>query len=180
MGNAGPPPVLESFRPKSSWGWTWLLGTGLLMLGVLLLIVKGASMERIPFSVRLLYGVIIFIALWMFALAASFPFMRYELTPDALVLRYGVLLHFAIPYDTITEVEVRDLSPTWWSATRFPGLALYKVTYSDGPYLMCSTRMAKGVLVIETEGEDYGISPADEERLIAALKVRMAASRGGK
>ena len=166
-------PAIESFRPKSSWGWVWLVATGLLVLLVIGMVVGATEMEEIPCTVWAFYSAIALIAVWTFALAASFPYMRYDLTGDALVIRYGVLLHFAVPYESITDVVIRDLSPTLWSATRYPGIALYKVTYSEGPYLMCSTRMSKGVLVIETTGEDYGISPAEEDRFIAALTARM-------
>jgi len=169
-------PVIESFRPKPSQGWMWLVATALLMLAVVGFTVNAAPGEEIPSWVWVLYAVIILIAIWSLVLAANFPAMRYDLTNDALVIRYGVVLHYSLPYHSISEVANRDLSPTLWSSTRFPGIALYKVIYSEGTYLMCSTRMSKGVLVIETEGDDYGISPAEEDRFVAALTARM----GGK
>jgi len=64
-----------------------------------------------------------------------------------------------------------------WASLGLPGLALTSVLYSDaGRVFMCSTRVANGVLVIDTGKRKYGISPRDEDGFIAALTARL---RGG-
>jgi len=64
-----------------------------------------------------------------------------------------------------------------WASLGLPGFALTSVLYSDaGRVFMCSTRVANGVLVIDTGKRKYGISPRDEDGFIAALTARL---RGG-
>jgi hypothetical protein len=56
---------------------------------------------------------------------------------------------------------------------RWPGLALYKVPYGKhGNIHMCSTRMNRGVVLIQTPKGLYGISPAEEARFIDTLRAR--------
>ena len=163
----------ESFRPKSSWGWVWLVGTALLLLLAVGLTAQAAGEEEVPILVWAVNLAIFLIAIWMIGLTASLPLMRYDLTMDSLVISCGPMLRYTVPYRSIIEVARRDLSPTLWSSMRFPGLALYKVGYVEGVHFMCSTRAAKGVLVIETSSSAYGLSPAEEERFVAALTSRL-------
>jgi hypothetical protein len=99
--------------------------------------------------------------------------MHYELDAEALTLRYGPVLTYRIPLDEVHAIERRDLRISLWSSVRLPGLALFVVPYRDiGQVKMCATAAAKGILLIETEGEMYGITPADESGLMAALEAR--------
>lgn len=65
---------------------------------------------------------------------------------------------------------------TIWSTIRFPGIALFQVPYADvGNVKMCATAALKDILLIETEKEKYGLTPADEGAFVAALRAHMEA-----
>ena len=105
--------------------------------------------------------------------ALLFPAMRYELDAEALTLRYGPALTYRIPLDDVHAIERRDLSLSLWSSVRLPGLALFAVPYRGmGQVKMCATAASKGILLIETAEAVYGITPADESGLVAALEAR--------
>ena len=65
---------------------------------------------------------------------------------------------------------------TIWSTVRLPGIALFTVPYADvGNVRMCATAALNDILLIETDKEKYGLTPADEEAFVAALQSRMEA-----
>jgi hypothetical protein len=66
------------------------------------------------------------------------------------------------------------LSLTIWSTIRFPGIALFKVPYADvGNVKMCATAALNNILLIETEKDKYGLTPADEEPFVSAIQSQM-------
>jgi hypothetical protein len=74
----------------------------------------------------------------------------------------------------IRAIRRRNLGLTIWSAIRFPGIALFTVPYSDvGNVKMCATAALNNILLIETEKEKYGLTPADEEAFVVALRSQM-------
>jgi hypothetical protein len=114
------------------------------------------------------------VAVAFLALAFWFPTMRYELDQHQLTLRYGHVLTYRIPLSEIHTIRHRNLSLTIWSTIRFPGIALFTVPYADvGNVKMCATAALNNILLIETEKEKYGLTPADEETLVAAIRVQM-------
>ena len=69
------------------------------------------------------------------------------------------------------RIEITE-ERTWQD--RFPGIALFKVPYADvGNVKMCATAALNNILLIETDKEKYGITPADEESFVAALRAQM-------
>jgi hypothetical protein len=103
--------------------------------------------------------------------------MRYEFGPQELTLRFGPILRYRIPYTDVRGVSQRDLNVQMWSSVRWPGLALYKVPYAGmGAVRMCATRVNRGVVLIETITGPYGVSPAEPERFIDALRSRAGLS----
>ena len=102
--------------------------------------------------------------------------MRYELHQDGLTLRYGPVLTYRIPLEEIRTIRRRNLSLTIWSTVRFPGIALFKVPYADvGNVKMCATAALNNILLIETEKEKYGLTPADADQFVASVRARMEA-----
>jgi hypothetical protein len=82
-------------------------------------------------------------------------------------------LTYRIPLDEVHAIERRDLSLSLWSSVRLPGLALFAVPYRGmGQVKMCATAATKDILLIETAEGMYGITPADEGGLVAALEAR--------
>jgi hypothetical protein len=167
----------EVFAPRPSFGWAWVLATGLFVLALLAAVMAPILGEGMPQEGRwILLGtgaVMVLLAAYMLVVAALFPTMRYELTERELVLRYGPF-RYRVPYADVEDVRRRDLQWTVWSSMRFPGLALGGVLYSDaGKVYMVSTRAAEGVLLVTTPSRKYGMTPLEEERFADALKARI-------
>ena len=168
---------MDVFLPKRSLGWVWALGLALFVVASLGLTVFSASIdpeEEIPLVVMVMLLALQIPLVGLFvAVAAYFPTMRYEFGVDELVLSYGPLLKYRIPYVDVTGIRQEDLSAQAWSSMRWPGLALYKVPYAKrGQIRMCSTRMNRGVTLIETRKGLYGVSPEQEARFIDTLRAR--------
>jgi hypothetical protein len=159
------------FKPRPSSGWVWLLTLALVLLGGGGAMVAAAEDQGIV----LLFALIdLALGVYFLALVAWFPTMRYELTDESLTLRYGPVLAYCIPLADIRSVRRRNLAISLWSSMRLPGLALFKVPYADvGVVKMCATGAATGILLIETGREKYGLTPADEAGLVAALQARL-------
>ncbi len=163
---------IKIFRPRPSSGWFWLI----LMAGIILTISIAPALTLGVSSNSAVLTLIICIpvALAFLILACWFPTMRYELDQDHLTLRYGPVLTYRIPLEKIRTIRRRNLSLTIWSTIRFPGIALFKVPYADvGDVKMCATAALNNILLIETEKEKYGLTPADEEAFIAATRAQM-------
>jgi hypothetical protein len=161
-----------TFRPRPSFGWFWLI-----LLAVIILAAGSASSLAMGVSSNstvLTLIISIPIALAFLILAFWFPTMRYELDQDQLTLRYGPVITYRIPLSEIRSIRRRNLSMTIWSTVRFPGIALFKVPYADvGNVKMCATAALNNVLLIETEKEKYGLTPADEEAFVAAIRAQV-------
>jgi hypothetical protein len=159
------------FKPRPSSGWLWVGALGLLLLaiGLSMLVIYGFAG---PYIVTILLTVpfgLVFVLL-----AAFFPTMRYEIDGSGLTLKYGPLLRYTIDIRQIKSIRRRDLKISSLSSFRFPGLAIFGVPYPEvGTVKMCATAASTGILLIETDSTKYGLTPADEEELVAELKSRM-------
>ena len=162
------------FEPRPSRGWLSLLLLALALLFCSLPAVVGAAMGAVPWPVGLLVGGIgLGLGVPFLALALWFPTMRYELGADALTLRYGPVLAYRIPLNRVRSVERRNLRLSLWSSVRLPGVALFSVPYRGmGQVKMCASAAASDILLIDTAEGLYGITPADELGLLAALESR--------
>ncbi len=162
-----------TFKPRHSSGWIWLIGFALLGLVLLIPIVQSAA--QIPLLLLLVTtGPTGLFVVCGVALALWFPTMRYDLDERELILHYGPVLNYRIPLAQIESIRRRDLGMTIWSSIRFPGIALFTVPYADvGNVKMCATGALKDILLIETSRAKYGITPADESGLVAAIRSRI-------
>ena len=165
------------FLPRSSLGWLWLAGIGVLIIGLsALMLLAVPPGEEGRTAVMVTFAFTAALGLPFLVLAVWFPTMRYELGPETLTLRYGPVLSYRIPISEIEIIRRRNLSLSLWSSLRFPGIALFTVPYTDvGNVKMCATAAADRILLIETVGEKYGVTPADEEAFVAALQARIGA-----
>ncbi len=162
------------FAPRPSKGWLSLLLLGLVMVVLFVPLMFVAGEETPTWIVFMNLGLLLLFGVPMFALAIWFPTMRYTLDEEALHLRYGPILHYRIPLAEIRGIRRRNLNISLWSSLRLPGVALFKVPYADvGTVKMCATAATCGILLIETEGERYGLTPSDEEAFVAALRARL-------
>ncbi len=163
---------IKTFQPRPSLGWAWLALMGVVIIA--LTIIPALTTGLFSGGAVLTLIICIPVAIALLVLAAWFPTMRYELTRDQLTLHYGPVLTYRIPLHAIRTIRRRNLSMTIWSAVRFPGIALFKVPYSDvGNVKMCATAALNNILLIETEKEKYGLTPADEEGFVAAVRTQM-------
>ena len=162
------------FEPRSSLGWLSLLFLSLVVLVCTLPVVVAAAGGAVPWWVGLLMGLMALgLGVPFLALAIWFPTMRYELDAGTLTLRYGPVLSYRIALDEVQSTERRHLPLSLWSSVRLPGVALFGVPYRGmGQVKMCATAAARDILLIEAAGELYGITPADEAGLLAALETR--------
>ena len=103
-----------------------------------------------------------------------FPAMRYEIEGKHLIVSYGPLLRYTIDIGQIKSIRRRDLGISLLSSFRFPGLAIFGVPYREiGTVKMCATAAGTDILLIETGSTKYGLTPANEEEFVKALRVRM-------
>lgn len=165
---------IRIFRPRPSAGRLWLIFMAVTILAVTIFPALAAG--SLTGSTILTLMICIPVALTFFLLALWFPTMRYELDQHQLTLRYGPVLTYRIPLAEIRTIRRRNLSLTIWSTIRFPGIALFQVPYADaGSVKMCATAALNNILLIETEKEKFGLTPADEAGFVAALMTQMEA-----
>lgn len=159
------------FKPRPSTGWVWVGALGLVLLGTALSLLLRFGLGG-PFLVSIL--IMVPIGIVFLVLALFFPAMRYEMDGSRLILTYGPLLRYVIQLGQIQSIRRRDLGIGPVSSFRFPGLALFSVPYPEvGRVRMCATAASRGILLIETGSETYGITPADEKNFVAELRERM-------
>jgi len=131
-----------------------------------------------PAATVLLNFIAFLLAVWLLVLAAYFPTMRYELGDRELGIFFGPFIAWRIPVSSIRDVRTETLAPAFRASTRMPGIALFSVLYHRvGKVRMCSTRTIRDVVLLETDGGYYGISPADDELFISQLRGRMDLQR---
>jgi uncharacterized membrane protein YdbT with pleckstrin-like domain len=162
----------KSFQPRPSHGWVWLILMALVIIAVSIAPAMALGMSSRNAILTLI--ICIPIAITFLILAFWFPTMRYELDQEQLTLRYGPIFSYRIPLSEIRTIRRRNLSMTIWSTVRFPGIALFTVPSADvGNVKMCATAALNNILLIETEREKYGLTPADEEDFVAAIRAQM-------
>lgn len=169
------------YRPAKSQGRLWLaaLGGPGLLLGIIIVysaLVTGLVVFFVVGGLTVGLGLTFLLPfLWV-------PSMRYELDNERLVMRCGPI-RYTIRLADVRRVVKQDLAFSPWSSMRLPGFALGDVVYGDvGHVTMCSTRALRGVVLIETGGGKFGLSPDNEGAFLADLRNRLdtGPSRPGK
>jgi len=168
------------FLLAKSQGVVWLVGFGLFFLAiagfVLFMLVSfgppEAAIVVIPITV-----LCVVCASMLFVVGSWVPSMRYELSPEMLVMRCGPL-KYNIPLAEVKRVVKTNLVLSLWSAVRLPGFALGTVPYAGtGNVVMCATRSLKDIILIETEKKKYGLTPRDETLFLTELNRYLEAKR---
>lgn len=163
---------MKTFRPRPSYGWLWLVMMAVIIIAVA--IAPALAMGLSSNNVILTVIICSVVAVAFLVLASWFPTMRYELDRDQLTLLYGPVLKYRIALAEIRTIRRKNLSLTIWSTIRFPGIALFTVPYADvGNVKMCATAALNNILLIETDKGKYGLTPADEDQFVAALRAQM-------
>ena len=162
----------KAFAPRKSYGWVFL---ALIVFPFFLLGGFFAQLYLATENAVLLIFIFLFLAIAIpfLVILASLPSMRYELDDEKLVMKCG-FLKYVVPLTSVKRITKRDLEITLWSSLRLPGLALFTVLYADvGRVKMCATSMSKGIILIHTNGDVYGVTPLEEEAFIADLRRRI-------
>jgi len=166
------------YRPRNSMGG--LFNGSILLIFILLAIVIFWPVIS-NFSEGM--GIIILILtgpIWAAFIIISFiffvwyPTMRYELSKEKLVLKCGPFKSEII-LSSIKEIRKKDLkyhpSSTGW---KLPGYCLFRVKYTDEDWVrMYSRAILKNVIIIETDKEKYGITPANEESFLKDIMEKV-------
>ncbi len=102
--------------------------------------------------------------------AAILPTMHYTVSDLQLVFCCGPF-HWVIPIATVRSIAERDLQWLPWSeGWKLPGYALFRISYGDmGVVRMCASSLTRRILIIETDTEVWGITPADVDGFVAAI-----------
>lgn len=162
----------STFKPRPSHGWVWLVLMALVIGAVSIAPAMATRLSSTNATLTLI--ICIPIAITFLILASWFPTMRYELDQKQLTLRYGPVLTYRIALRDIRTIRSRNLSLTVWSTIRFPGIALFTVPYADvGNVKMCATAALNDILLIETDKVKYGLTPADKEAFVSAVRAQM-------
>lgn len=108
---------------------------------------------------------------------AVYPSIRYEILHHTLLLRCGPF-RWPIAIQSIRSITEKNLSYLPLSeGWKLPGYALFSMTFGDvGRVRMCATSLTRRILLIETDGDVWGITPADVQGLLNAIKAEQGAS----
>jgi hypothetical protein len=157
------------FRPRSTpAGWissAALLGLFAAVAVPAFPLVASPNLEEriVPYFLCLFASPVFFFTLIL-------PTMRYEVDEDKVELRCGPF-HWSVPAASIRKVYEMDLqylplSEGW----KLPGYTLFRIRYGDVDKVrMCATAMCTRILIIETDQERWGVTPADVQGFVAAI-----------
>jgi hypothetical protein len=111
--------------------------------------------------------------------------VSYTLEADSLVLRYGKLVEYRLPYQAIRTVRPYTLTrrepiPLQGNSAQLPGLDTSAYHTPDaGNIKLLATGSPGPLVLIEAEGGNYGITPQDEEGFLTALRRQIRAQEYG-
>ncbi len=110
--------------------------------------------------------------------AAILPSMKYRVSASDVTLRCGPF-RWSIPIASIRSVAEVDLGILPFSdGWKVPGYALFTIRYSGARRVrMCATSVARRVVVIETDGDSWGVTPADPVGFMGAIEDRRSVAR---
>jgi PH (Pleckstrin Homology) domain-containing protein len=158
--------AFEVFKPrKSLWGWfSSVAVVGGLGAGIAVAIGQGSPAGRI------VSGLLIALIIPGIFFLCIYPTMKYSIGADTLVLSCGPF-KWLIPISSICRIREDDLqylpkSQGW----KLPGYALFRIEYGRiGMVRMCATSLTTRILLISTDTEIWGITPANVDSFKAAI-----------
>jgi hypothetical protein len=158
------------FKPRFSIvGWA----VSILLPGVLLLVLWIVWRQNGPIGIIVGLSIILglFLAVSLFFLAI-YPTMRYQFSDQDVTLICGPF-RWSIPKSDIRSIDKVDLAYLPWSeGWKLPGYSMFSIHYGGEKekIRMCSTAMLKRILLIRTSTDCWGVTPADPEAFIRAIK----------
>ncbi len=158
--------TFEVFKPRTSlWGWLCSVAVvGGLGAGIAVAIRQGTP------AAWIVTGLLIAMIIPGIFFLSIFPTMKYSVSADTLVLSCGPF-RWPIPISSICSIREDDLqylpkSQGW----KLAGYALFRIEYGRiGIVRMCATSLTTSILLISTDTEIWGITPADVDSFKAAI-----------
>ena len=173
----GAPPVTFKPRPSDK-GRAWLIIWGSIILAWLPVVVVWPATPWLSIIWAVILLLITPPIILLFARTTSA--VSYILEADTLVLRYGKLVNYRIPYGTIRSVrnynlrsrEHAQMDGSW---ALLPGLDTTAYRTDDAGVVKLLATVSSGYMVlIETDSGNYGINPKDEANFTSSLRRKIA------
>jgi Bacterial PH domain len=157
---------LEEFKPRTSlWGWL----SSVAVVGGLGALIAVAIRQGAPAD-WIVSGLLTALIIPGIFFLCIFPTMKYSVGTDTVVLSCGPF-KWLIPISNICSIREDDLdylpkSQGW----KLAGYALFRIEYGRiGIVRMCATSLTTRILLISTDTEIWGITPADVDSFRAAI-----------
>ena len=173
----GATPVTFKPRPSDK-GRAWLIIWGAILLAWLPVLVVWPSTPWLSVIWAVILLLITPPIILLFARTASA--VSYILEAEALVLKYGRLVNYRIPYTTIQRVrnynlrsrEHAQMDGSW---ALLPGLDTTAYRTDDAGVVKLLATVSSGYIVlIEADSGNYGINPKDEANFTASLRRKIS------
>jgi hypothetical protein len=169
----GAAPVTFKPRPSDK-GRAWLIICGAIFLACLPVVVVWPSTPWLGAIWGVILVLIVPPIIILFARTASA--VSYTLEADTLVLKYGRLVNYRIPYRTIRSVRnynlrSRERAPMDGNWALLPGLDTTAYRTDDAGVIKLLATVSSGYIVlIEADSGNYGINPKDEANFTSSLR----------
>jgi Bacterial PH domain len=158
--------TFEVFKPRSSlWGWL----SSVAVVGSLGALLAVAVRQGTP-AAWIVTGLLTVLIIPGIFFLCIFPTMKYSVGADTVVLSCGPS-KWLIPISSICRIREDDLeylprSQGW----KLAGYALFRIEYGRiGIVRMCATSLTTRILLISTDTDIWGITPADVDSFKAAI-----------
>lgn len=158
--------TFEVFKPRTSlWGWL----SSVAVVGGLGALLAVAIRQGTPAG-WIASGLVIALIIPGIFFLCIFPTMKYSVGPDTVILSCGPF-KWNVPISSICSIREDDLdylpkSQGW----KLAGYALFRIEYGRiGIVRMCATSLTTRVLLISTDTEKWGITPAEVDSFRAAI-----------
>jgi hypothetical protein len=149
----------------------WLCSLALVAVLATLMVFALHNNRRGDPSAWIAFGLILAFMIPATFFLLIFPTMKYLVGGDRVILSCGPF-KWVIANHSIKSIREKDLgyipiSEGW----KLPGYTLFKIRYGGvGTVRMCATSMTKRILLIETDTDLWGITPADADSFVASIR----------
>jgi len=158
------------FKPRKS-VLGWLCSLSIVAALATLMVFALHNNRRGDPSAWIAFGLIVVFMIPATFFLLIFPTMKYLVGGDRIILSCGPF-KWIIANRSIQSIREKDLdyipvSEGW----KLPGYTLFKIRYGGvGAVRMCATSMTKRILLIETDTDLWGITPADADSFVASIR----------
>lgn len=161
--------TLKIFKPRKSF-CGWLSSVTLVGAMGAIVVISIRANPRGILAGWVLSGLVIALMIAAIFFLSIFPTMKYAVGPETVRLSCGPfkwhILITGIRSTTEKDLDYLPRSEGW----KLPGYTLFRIQYGRiGPVRMCATSMTKRVLLITTDTDTWGITPANVDSFVSAV-----------